>query len=240
MASVSTPPASDMITSSMSTACARQPQGERRDQLDVAAAHRAEREGDRRTGRRRARRRRAGARRPARAAGRSPTRRGWRASAMARLSQLGMVRDFEVAPAARRAASPPAGRAKSRRAPLPWRKALDGVAFQTVTGGHGKCSDRPARASGRRRVPRLDGAGRLDAAPDGLAAAGRREARAAACSSPAGAATSSRNISRPTPIGTARGWNVTAFDWRGQGGSRGDRRRQSRRASIRWSTISPR
>ncbi len=47
----------------------------------------------------------------------------------------------------------------------------------------------------------------------------RPRRRAVRSCSRAGGATSSRSISRPSTIGTTRGWTITSFDWRGQGGS---------------------
>ena len=73
----------------------------------------------------------------------------------------------------------------------------------------------------------LDGAGRHGAAPHGLARGRARESAAAACSSSNGRGDFIEKYLETYAHFQAAGWNVTAFDWRGQGGSRGPGRGKS-------------
>ena len=103
---------------------------------------------------------------------------------------------------------------------MPCAEALDAPPFQTVTGCHGKSCQSAAGAPARRRVRDLDRARRLGAAADGLAAKGRKKARGSLIFAN-GRGDFIEKYLEAYAHWHGRGWNVTAFDWRGQGGSRG-------------------
>ena len=222
MARVSAPPATDMMKSRASTDRARQPQGDRGDELDVAAAHRAHREGDREQaedeGGDAELDRDVGPER----AGRSTTRRGWRARRWRRLSQLGMVRAFRSHQHAASSIAASGNQQNPGDRTASCAEALDVPPFQTVTGAMEKAAQLSAR---RTRPAPASGPGPRRTAGRCAGWTGRRSRRGEGARQPAlrrtGAAISSRNISKRYAHWHERGWNVTAFDWRGQGGSRG-------------------
>ena len=143
--------------------------------------------------------------------------------AIAALSQLGIVRLRQSPTAAATQRRGEQSDEKPGKSPLHEEQALDGTAFETVTGGDGRAQrstaapfpPTPASATGRAAdgwtYRTLDGRSRT------------ARSRAAACSSPAGAATSSRNISRPTIIGIARAGTSPPSTGAGRAASQGDR-----------------
>src|SRR4051812_12203144 len=99
---------------------------------------------------------------------------GMAPNAIAAFSQLGMVRLRQSSTAA--TMRPAASNAMSaQESPPCMGEALDGLAFETVTGGHGRSALRPPRRPGRGELLHLDGLRRLAPAPDRLGAAARRE-----------------------------------------------------------------